>query len=356
MSKPLYTSSRLKVLRSCLYKHHLRYVLCLRGPETDAMRFGTIAHSALEAYFKAWQSGGDRLTAALGVVDQVADPAERAKLRVLVVGYHVKWGNAPWEILAVEVEFQYELDGYLIGGKIDAVVRDNETGLVYVLEHKSTSLDTSPGAAYWSRLAVDTQVSIYLDGAAILGHDVAGCIYDVLVRPAHKLQFATPVEDRKYTLGRGCKICGGNLQGKQGRGVVGDHPCAVCKGGGWRLDADGQPEAPRLYAKQRETDETAEELELRIGDEVAEAPDEFFRRVTVVRLDDEVTRMRAALVETIRTSEVLAAARLAPPNPDACTAFGSMCSFFPICAGQASVDDEIRFPRGVAHPELTAAA
>ncbi len=355
----LYTASRLKVLRSCLYKHQLRYTLGLRGPETYVMRFGTAAHAALEAYFLAWKSGAsieDRLAAALAKLDQVADITERAKLRVLIIGYHLKWGAEPWEILEVEVEFEYVLDGYRIGGKIDAIVRDTTTGLVYVLEHKSTSLDTSAGSTYWARLAVDTQISVYLDGATMLGHEVAGCIYDVLVRPGHERKLATPLDKRKYKLGKGCKICGGNLQGKQGTGLVGEKPCAVCKQSGWRIDEDGRPEAPAIYANQRETDETADELETRIADEVAEAPDDFFRRVVVVRLDDEIDRMRLALVDTIRMSEVLSAARLAPPNPDACAAFGSLCPFFAICAGQASVDDTVRFPRGAVHQELSNAA
>lgn len=365
----LYTASRLKVLRSCLYKHQLRYTLGLRGPETYVMRFGTAAHAALEAYFLAWKAAGnsadpiaaalarqERLVAALTKIEQVTDVAELAKLRVLIIGYHLKWGAQPWEILAVEIEFEYELDGYRIGGKIDAIVRDTTTGLVYVLEHKSTSLDTSAGSSYWSRLALDTQISIYIDGATMLRYEITGCIYDVLVRPGHERKLATPVDKRKYKIGKGCKICGGNLQGKQGIGVVGEKPCAVCKQTGWRIDEHGEPEAPSIYANQRETDETPDELEQRIGDEVADAPNDFFRRVVIVRLDDEIDRMRISLSDTIRMSEVLSAARLAPPNPDACAAFGSLCPYFAICAGQASVADTQRFPRGAAHPELATAA
>lgn len=149
MTAPLYTPSRLNVLRSCLYKHHLRYTLNLRGPETNVMRFGTAAHAALEAYFLAWKAGTDRLEAAIAVINAVTDDADRAKLLVLIAGYDAKWGQEEWEILAVEVEFVYELDGYHLGGKIDAIVRDLRDGQVYTLEHKSTAQDTSPGSPYW---------------------------------------------------------------------------------------------------------------------------------------------------------------------------------------------------------------
>jgi hypothetical protein len=87
---------------------------------------------------------------------------------------------------------------------------------VYVLEHKTSSADTSPGSVYWERLALDSQVSIYVDGATMLGHEIAGCIYDVLKRPEHEQKLATPVESRRYTQGKGCAKCGGSAGGKKG--------------------------------------------------------------------------------------------------------------------------------------------
>ena len=44
-----------------------------------------------------------------------------------------------------------------------------------------------------------------------------------------------------------------------------------------------------------------------------------------------------------------------PRNPDACARYGRMCDLFDVCSGRAPIDDEIRFPRGRAHPELEAA-
>jgi hypothetical protein len=46
---------------------------------------------------------------------------------------------------------------------------------------------------------MDGQVSTYFDGAASLGLDVAGCIYDVIGKPGIRPLQATPVEARKYT-------------------------------------------------------------------------------------------------------------------------------------------------------------
>ncbi len=360
----LYTSSRLKVFRQCMHKHWLRYELGLRGPETNAMRFGTLAHAALEAYFRMWQLAGadaqgafdGRLNAALQALRVCVDDVERAKLTTLVTGYHARWGASPWEVIAVEQEFRFDLGGYEIGGKVDAIVRDTTDGRVYVLEHKTTASDATPGSAYWARLALDTQVSIYIDGATVLGYEIAGVIYDVLTRPSHERKLATPDADRKYTVGKGCKICGGSLQGKQGTGKSIADPtadCSVCQGTGWRL-ADGKPEAPKLYANQRAEDETIEAFAERVTSAIADAPDDFYRRGDVQRLDDELVKMRASLLETIKLERLANLVGLRPANPDACASYGSLCPFFPICAGQASADDEIRFPRGPAHPELAA--
>jgi hypothetical protein len=360
----LHTASRLKVLRECLRKHFYRYKLGISTPATDVMRFGTVGHKALEVYFRAWKDGADaemRLRVALLVVDELPGAFERAKLRALIAAYDARWSAQPWRILEVEVEFRYELGGFLVGGKIDAIVQDTRDGRIYVLEHKTTGQDASPGSAYWERLTLDSQVSIYIDGAAMLGYDVAGCIYDVLQRPKHDQLLATPAESRKYTAGKGCKICGGNLQGKQGRGSYTTaegvtHPCAVCKGTGWRHDEHGQPELPRLYANQRAHDEAVEDFEIRVIDAIAENPDAFLVRGQVVRLNDELPRMRQDIIDTIKLGQAAELFDLHFRNPDACARYGTLCSFFAACSGRSDINDERLWPRGQSHPELANAA
>lgn len=356
----LWTASRLRVLRECPRKHQLRYMIGLSTPATAEMRFGTVGHAALEAYLRTWQAGDleGRLGAALAVIDGL--PAfERTKLRLLIIAYHERWGGEDWEILAVEQEFRYELGDHLIGGKIDGLIRERATGRVFVLEHKFTGTETSLGGPYWERLALDTQVSIYIDGAAMLGHEIAGCIYDVIKRPEHEQLLATPEAARKYTAGRGCKACGGSAKPgavAQGRGhlvvafasSVEHPPCDGCAGTGWKLDKDGKPEVPRLHANQREADETVEAFEERLLDVIAARPDDFLQRGTVVRLEDELPAMRLDLIQWIALAEL----GVAPRNDSACARGHRLCSFFEICTGRATADD---FQRGPAHPELGAA-
>lgn len=366
----LYTASRLRVFRQCNRAHFYRYALGIRTPSSPAMAFGTHAHKALEAWYRAWQTGEDRLAAAFAVIDELEDidDIDRIRLRVLVAAYHARWGSEDWEVLAVEQEFRYFLGGIEIGGKIDALIRERSTGRVFVVEHKTSTQDTSPGSPYWDRLAIDTQVSIYIDGASFgLDYEISGCVYDVLKRPQHELLLATPEDKRKFTLGKGCAKCGGSAGGKKGivrgRGYydvtfaseVKRNDCDGCAGTGWKVDDEGVPQAPRLHANQRDTDETLEQYEDRLANEIAERVDDYLARSVVVRLDSELPRMRQELVDTILSMQALDREGLAPPNHDACVRGREMCSFFSACSGRASIDDEHTFPRGDAHPELASA-
>ncbi|HET9893171.1 MAG TPA: PD-(D/E)XK nuclease family protein [Mycobacterium sp.] len=394
----LWTNSRLRVLRTCVRMHHLRYDLGIRSLPTDDTYFGDLGHRALEAYYRTWKDvcetcdgsgerpfadtadgsapscsacGGicesasldDRLPAALAVADEHPDPFERIKLRLLVVAYHERWGSEDWEILAVEQEFRYQLGDHLMGGKIDVIIRNRADGRVYVVEHKFTGTATELGGAYWERLTLDSQVSIYTDGATMLGYEIAGCIYDVIKRPGHRQLLATPTERREYTKGKGCKRCGGSAGGKagivKGRGfytvsmvTVEQVSCPECDGTGWKCDADGVPQAPRLHANQRSEDETEEQFEERLLDIVAGDPDGWLQRSIVVRLEDELPAMRTDVVDTIAVAELAERRGSYPRNPDACAKYGRMCELFEICAGRASADDTNRFPRGRVHPEL----
>lgn len=373
MSDQLYTTSRLRVWRECQRKHFYKYTLAIQTPSTPAMAFGTHAHKALELWYRAWECGSLelRLGAALGYIDGIEDisEVERIRLRAIITAYHTRWCNEDWEILGVEVEFRYFLGDVEIGGKIDALVRDRGTGKCWVVEHKTSTADTSPGAPYWIKLALDTQISIYLDGAKFgLDVDVAGCIYDVLKRPMHEIKPATPELSRKFTLGKGCSKCGGSGGGKkgvvQGRGYydvafaseVKRNDCDGCKGTGWKLDDEGVPQEPRLHANQRDTDETLDEYEERVVSEIADRIDDFLSRGIIVRLDSELPLRRQELLDTIAAMRALESADLHPPNHGSCSTGRDMCPFYGACSGIQSIDDEYAFPRGAVHPELASAA
>jgi hypothetical protein len=331
----LLTISRMKSARGCLRLHKLRYLDGYRpAQEPNETRFGSLVHKGLEAWWLARGSdnAAEPLDAALFAVRAAgeADAFALAKAEVMLIGYDERWGAEAYDVLGVEVEFRGPVRNpatgnesriWELGGKIDAVVRDRATGQVLVVEHKTSGEDITPGGEYWLRLRMDGQVSVYFEGAKLLGHDVAGCLYDVLGKPGIRPAKATPVEDRKYT-----------------------------------KPTKAEP-APRLYANQREYDETAQEYRNRLAREVGENPAKYFQRSVVSRLEVELDE---ALLDTWQFGQSLReSVRLgrAPRNPDYCVRYGRRCEFFDVCTGVASLQDQTRFIRREnVHPELAGIA
>lgn len=329
----LLTNSELKTFRRCVREHHLAYNLGYRPTlEAEALRVGTLVHLGLEAYWRAWVMWlTDPLAALQAAYDAMLpfaiDGYDLARAETMLLAYHERWLGAyragHFDVLGVEVEFKAPMLNpasgaasrtYELGGKIDALIR-RENGRVYLVEHKTTTEDIGVGTPYWLRLTIDAQVSMYYRGARAIGHDVVGCEYDVLTRPMLRPLMTTPVEKRQYK--------------KNGE----------------------------LYANQRDRDETPDEFRARLVEAIADNPDRYFQRGEVVRFD---TEERDAAFDTWQTARAMRDAELAerwPRNPEACVRFGgSLCTYFGVCTGTASLDDPNEFRRVTnVHEELSAA-
>jgi hypothetical protein len=208
-------------------------------------------------------------------------------------------------------------------GKIDVLVSDS-AGRLWIIEHKTSSADIGPGSDYIARLRLDGQVSMYLRAARELGlGEPAGVIYDVLGKVGLRPYKATPVEARKYTQAKIDKKTGEVL------------------------------EPSRLYSSQRELDETVDEYSARVTEHIAANPEDYYQRAKVVRLEGEIAEFERELWQLAGTMRDAVRLQVAPRNPDACSRYGSMCSYWPICSGEAN---ESAFERGPIHPELSAAA
>jgi hypothetical protein len=167
-----------------------------------------------------------------------------------------------------------------------------------IMEHKTSSEDIGLGSFYWQRLTLDSQVSKYFAGARAIGHDVDGCLYDVLGKPALR-------------------------------------PLGVTK---TRLE----PETPVAYHD-------------RCLAAIAEHPDRYYQRGVVVRLESEE---RDAAFDTWQTADQIRLSRNAdrwPRNVDSCDLYHRPCDFFPICSGVAAEDDA-RYEVMPPHVELDARA
>lgn len=311
---PVLTVSSTKCFRLCPRKYKLRYEDGYRAVQTDEpLRVGTLVHKGLEAW---WKSVDNALPDAFTAMQSSAtDAFDLIRAEELLRGYDARWGNEPIEVLSVESVFYTPLVNpetdhasrtWQLGGKLDVVARLAD-GRIVLIEHKTSSEDISAGSSYWKRLIMDAQISTYFAGARSLGFEITACWYDVLGKPGIKPLKATPIESRKYT--------------KEGK----------------------------LYAQQREYDETPAEFRARFAEALAAAPEKFFVRQEIVRLPEEEEDAAFDIWQTARTIRDAQVSKRWPRNPDACVHFGKECVFFRVCAGMGSLDDDAVYRR-VANP------
>lgn len=249
-----------------------------------------------------------------------SDLYEVARAEVMLRGYHERWRDEPYQVLAVEQEFCAPLINpdsgwpsrtWQLAGKIDALVRDLRDDRKLIVEHKTTSTDVGPGSEYLQRLRLDSQISVYFEGAAALGHQVDACLYDVLVKPGQRPLRATPEHARKYT--------------REGK----------------------------LYAAQRDRDETPWEYRTRLVEAIMADPNGYYLRAEVVRLEAERNEARAELWQQGRMIQENRLAGRHPRSPDACVRYGRLCEYFPVCTGEADMWQDARYERATfVHPEL----
>lgn len=343
MKLQVVTNSELKCFRRCQREHHFSYQLGIRAIEdAEAMRdrrVGTLVHLGLEVLW----SGGALEAALTAAVVGAADEYEAAKVRVLLRGYEARWGGPSDDVVRVEREFRAPLINpetgaasrtYELGGKMDVLLKRK------FVEHKTSSEDIGLGSMYWRRLTLDPQVSTYYAGAKSLGHEVDGCLYDVIRKPALRPS-QVPLKDDS-----GFKI----VLDAAGERVY----CKTQNKGGPKPRETG--DAKEGYVLQTRP-ETPEEFEARLTEEVASSPDKYYQRGEVVRLEaDELEAQQDAwqLTRAMREAELTGRH---PRNPDSCMRYGRVCPYFDCCTGVASIDDPARFERvDNVHSELSADA
>lgn len=295
-------STSARAFRACPRLYFYQYVegySPVDVPET--LSFGTAWHRLLEAHLTGKPVPTN--------FDLRLDEHQHAKLMAMFTGYKARWTDTDLEIITVEAPYEVVLTNPTTGrqsqlwrhqGRIDAIARDAK-GKLCIVEHKTTSEDMGAGSAYWKKLRLDQQVSNYFAGARSLGYDAEYCLYNVARKPALRPYEATPADKRRYT-----------------------------KGG-------------QLDARQHECDESPDAYCWRCVEEIGTAPDKYFARGEVVRID---TEMADAAFDLWQTAKMIRNAELAgrwPRNPDACTHWGRECSFFPICCGEASLEDSVMF-------------
>ena len=156
----------------CPFRYYLSRVLRMkevddRKMELDALEFGSLVHDALEKLGRSEElrcsedpdAVGDFLVEsaerlvygtygsrpALSVEIQLQSAVERLRKAAEI---HVSELRMGWEILDVERRVQGTIESFNVVGKIDRIDRHRETGIVRVLDYKSSDTAEPPGKAH----------------------------------------------------------------------------------------------------------------------------------------------------------------------------------------------------------------
>jgi len=284
----------------CPRKHFYQYT-CRRLPliKPKPLAFGIAIHIGLQEWFKSKQI--DQCIFKIKESSVVGiDEFDFAAIEVMLRAYDLRWKDENIETIESEKSFEIQLAPDInIVGRMDLLCSKDKKQ--YVMEHKTSSMDISPGSNYWVQKQLDPQSAIYIWAARKLGFSVDGIIHDVLCKPRIQPLKATPIEKRKFT------------------------------------------QKGFLYQGQREKDETPIEYAERIIDAMAETPENWFIRKPETRTNDEIHQ---TLSDLVSVAEMISTGH-SPKNTGSCFNFNRPCEYFDVCANFATIDDPTRFYESV---------
>jgi PD-(D/E)XK nuclease superfamily len=287
--------TELACFRRCPMEWRYRYVLRRepKGPKSQALTKGSAVHKVIGAYHRGENPDLSELS---------------PDLRALVKGYRAYWGSPDIQFACerTDVPFQIMIDPtIMIVGEFDGTGIRRDTNKRAIQEIKTSSEDISLGSSYWNKVAlVDSQVTSYLLASRTMGWGHVEVLYDVLLKPDIKRQYATPADKRKYTKAT-------------------------------------KTEPSRLYADQREKDEDEEDFEIRVLEDIEKRPEHYYQRGVVVRLEHEHEAHVRDVKGTVHLLQIVRnMGEDTPRNTDSCFKYGRPCDFFQVCGGGIDVMDD----------------
>lgn len=197
--KEIWTHSRLKTRMNCPWKEHLRYdreLVPIRRKE--ALSIGEAVHKGIETW---------SLETALSCFDNIfpadqqeADALEVAKATVegMLTGYFARFKPFAWHDPEKEFELPLLHRGgrksriHFIAGKIDDIVHEHHGD--WIVEYKTAGQLTG---AYFERLYLDEQITMYCYAAKRMGYNPLGVIYRVIRKPTIRPRKGESI--RQYT-------------------------------------------------------------------------------------------------------------------------------------------------------------
>jgi hypothetical protein len=224
--------------------------------------------------------------------------------------------------------------------KVDKLVRDRTTGLVYIWERKSTSREITD-ADYWEQLAQGDQVTGYVYGARVAQYNgqlvkygirpsdppVAGAFCDVWHKPDISPKMLTQADTAAFV--QGGEYCGEKFK----IGMAGDDQ------GGIRSMSVNNAMAQVVPGKKEGTfaiRETPEMFGARLLLDIAGRPEHYFAQREVSRTDKDLEAFQWHIFNLARQIRYIEKQNLWCKNVKSCTN-PFYCEFRSLCQSKAEV-------------------
>lgn len=245
------TNSRSKAWQRCPTNEGWSYREGFRPRKVSApLHFGSAFHVLRE---RLWKGDREPRFTAAELAD--LDDFDVVKLYALTDGYVERWGHPrdTHDVVGVETFLETPLfhpdtnedhPTEILAGKLDSMTRVEPGKIdVEIWDGKTTSESLDEGSPLWQRMVMDSQPSQYFVLAMAAGWEPVAWVHDVTRKPTMQPHKATPEDKRKFK-------------------------------------KDGT-----LYASQRLHDESLEEYDARLREDIAERPEWYYARRRVVRFD-----------------------------------------------------------------------
>jgi ATP-dependent helicase/nuclease subunit B len=173
------SATKFKDYLACPFRFYLKYLLEMNElsdekMEMDALDFGSLVHDVINNLFKDRGYYQNRTEQEIiAYLDRAVDnwlerrfgrglPLQLEFQRVsakqrLRAAVHVQlelWEQG-WEIIETELSLTMKIDGMLIQGQIDRIDRNNSTGMIRIIDYKTSDRVNSPESAHLSSLQQD---------------------------------------------------------------------------------------------------------------------------------------------------------------------------------------------------------
>lgn len=274
---------------------------------------------------------------------------ERTTILYSFSGYRWLFPQDRFETIASEVWFNIpiinpdtrrEFIGASLVGKVDHLMRDRETGLLYVGERKSTSQDLDD-AKYWSRLDQDVQITGYLYalrkaqlrgelrqyGVSETDPLIHGIWYDVWHKPGIKPKALTQVDTAEFLRTGGYYGEPFNVVCNRSPDVP-DSPAEITVNGCRPLVVPGKKAIAIV--------ETAEMYGARLLHDIAERPEFYFAQREIPRNDEQLIDFEWDLSRYVKAIRHYEHEDLWTPNCRSCES-PFYCDFRDICKRRVKV-------------------